>query len=79
MGLTPPRCALRGQPAAVQIRSRRICRTGDSAGRVTGSLHPLSPPDTKTPPVGAFWYLAERVGFEPTEGLTLRRFSRPVP
>lgn len=23
--------------------------------------------------------LAERVGFEPTEGLTLRRFSRPVP
>ncbi|CEE24233.1 hypothetical protein XACW160_310105 [Xanthomonas citri pv. citri] len=23
--------------------------------------------------------VAERVGFEPTEGLTLRRFSRPVP
>lgn len=23
--------------------------------------------------------LAERVGFEPTEGMTLRRFSRPVP
>jgi hypothetical protein len=23
--------------------------------------------------------VAERVGFEPTEGMTLRRFSRPVP
>jgi hypothetical protein len=25
------------------------------------------------------FYMADRVGFEPTEGLTLRRFSRPVP
>ena len=25
MGLTPARCALRGRPAVVQIRSRRIC------------------------------------------------------
>ena len=34
---------------------------------------------TKTPHLGRFGFLAERVGFEPTEGLTLRRFSRPVP
>ena len=33
----------------------------------------------KAPTNGAFSiYMAERVGFEPTEGINLRRFSRPV-
>ncbi len=46
MGLTPSRCALRGQPSAVQIRSGRICRTQE------GSSTPLSPPDTQNAPQG---------------------------
>jgi len=33
----------------------------------------------KRPTRGRFAFLAERVGFEPTEGLTLRRFSRLLP
>src|SRR5574337_48742 len=46
MGLTLPRCALQGQPSAVQIRSGRICRTRE------GSSTPLSPPDTQNAPEG---------------------------
>ena len=51
------------------------------------SVEPLGPHQVRphrqirTTPArgGRCAYLAERVGFEPTEGLTLRRFSRPVP
>jgi hypothetical protein len=49
--------------------------------RVTrvGSHSVITIRKTKRPTWGRFALLAERVGFEPTEGLTLRRFSRPVP
>ncbi len=47
MGLTPSRCALRGQPAAVQIRSGRICRTQEASSTT------ISPPDTQNAPDGA--------------------------
>ncbi len=43
----PSRSRAQGQPAAVQIRSRRICRT-----RV-GSSTPLAAPDTRKAPGGA--------------------------
>jgi hypothetical protein len=43
MGRTPSRCALRGQPSAVQFCSRQFCRTG----RVRPHL---SPPDTQNAP-----------------------------
>ena len=46
LSLTPPRCALRGQPAVVQIRSRRICRTG-------GFSSQSSPSEMQNAPCGA--------------------------
>src|SRR5574337_99043 len=74
MGLTLPRCALQGQPSAVQIRSGRICRTRE------GSSTPLSPPDTQNAPEGRFAYLAEREGFEPSIRLLTRySLSRGAP
>ena len=73
MGQTPTRCALRGQPAAVQIRSRRICRT---VGPSTTSLRQIR----KTPRSGRFAYLAEREGFEPSIRLLTRySLSRGAP
>ncbi len=46
MGLTPSRCALRGQPAAVRIRSRRVRRPW--------VLTRHRPPETRNAPFGAF-------------------------
>lgn len=42
-------------------------------------LAPLGKTEEPLFPGALLNILAERVGFEPTEGLTLRRFSRPVP
>ena len=41
LSLTPARCALRGQPLAVRIRSRRIRRTGVSFGAAGSSTFSL--------------------------------------
>ena len=71
-------------------RERRLghCRRLRRADRHScRSVEPLGPHQVsphrqiRTTPArgGRCAYLAERVGFEPTEGLTLRRFSRPVP
>jgi hypothetical protein len=49
MGLTPPRYALRGQPSAVQICSRQICRTEMVL------IRPLSLPPIKKRPCGRFF------------------------
>ena len=73
MDLTLVRKRPRASHSAFRIRSRRIRRTRLSPA--PSSLHQIH----KTPLSGRLVYLAERVGFEPTEGLTLRRFSRPVP
>lgn len=54
--------------ARIAIETRKKTRK-----RKSGS--PKKPLDSMASDHG----LAERVGFEPTEGLTLRRFSRPVP
>ena len=91
-GLTPR--VARGQPAAVQIRSRRIidcvgpCRTEDRRSRWpegrqalsnSGFVHiTLCAQIRKTPLPGRFAYLAERVGFEPTVGLHQRLISSQV-
>jgi hypothetical protein len=61
------------QPTAQRAR-HSMCRVT----RV-GSHSVITIRKTKRPTWGRFALLAERVGFEPTEGLTLRRFSRPVP
>ena len=50
VGLSPTRCALRGQPSAVQICSRQICRT------IRVLIGPLSPPPIKKTPMRAFFY-----------------------
>ena len=73
MHLTLVRKRPRASHSAVRIRSRRIRRTRVASAPT--SLRQIR----KTPLSGRLVYLAERVGFEPTEGLTLRRFSRPVP
>jgi hypothetical protein len=72
MGFTPTRCALRGQPAAVRIRSRRIRRTPE------GPRPSLSASKTKRPTRGRFVLLAEREGFEPSVVLPLRLISSQV-
>gem|GEM_PF-1639851 len=69
MGPTPSRVALRGQPSAVQIRSRRICRT------VWILILSPSPPVIKNAHEGRF-YSVERVGlFGPSMGLTPSRVA----
>ena len=69
---TPPRYALRGRPSTVQICS---CKFVEPAWVLTPSLRQKH----KGPHAGAFAFLAERVGFEPTVGLHLRQFSRLLP
>jgi hypothetical protein len=61
LSLTLARSA-RASHSAVQIRSRRICRT--QAGSSTPPLRQIQ----KRPLAGPFSYLAERGGFEPPRG-----------
>ena len=60
-----------GQPSAVQIRSRRICRT-------SGFVHQPSP-ETQTAPTGPFAFLWRR-GWDsnPRYGKTVHRISNPA-
>lgn len=62
-------------------RGHRPFHRFDHESTECGSKHGTRGLETKKAPAnrGLGIALAERVGFEPTEGLTLRRFSRPVP
>src|SRR5579875_2701985 len=44
----------------------------------SGSVHTTTPTEMQKRPQGAFAFLAERVGFEPTVRRTVRRISSPV-
>ncbi len=67
--------AVRDSPYLGEV-TRPICR-GDAYSPLLPSL--AMRPDTQNAPFGALGGVAERVEFEPTDGLTLRQFSRPVP
>ena len=67
--------AVRDSPYVGEV-TRAICR-GDAYSPLLPSL--ALRPDTQNAPFGALGGVAERVEFEPTDGLTLRKFSRPVP
>jgi hypothetical protein len=74
-GPNPSAQARRGQPAAVQIRSRRICRTVRVLIKTS-----LSARYAKSAHWALFAYLAEREGFEPSiRLLTLYSLSRGAP
>ena len=61
MGLTLPRCALRASLRLSEFAPGKFVESPEV-------LHHLSPPDTQNAPLGAFAYLAEREGFEPSIG-----------
>lgn len=67
--------AVRDSPYLGEV-TRAICR-GDAYSPLLPSL--ALRPDTQNAPFGALGGVVERVEFEPTDGLTLRKFSRPVP
>ncbi len=72
MSLIPARCALRGPPAAVQIRSRRICRT-----RRLRPQHPLRQTQ-KTPLAGRFRVWRRGWDSNPRYGRPVNRISSPA-